>query len=179
MITYFTKFLYFYYKNAYLINKLIFTQSRNEELYLFLGLEDNFQNRLNFQILHLSLIMISLDSNKNNKFFKIKLSNKIFKIFLYQIDLFLREKGYGDKIIEKKNFEISNLAIIQFNNYHSIMISDDQKLFNKIIKNNFNISSKMTNISSLKEYIDIQYQKLSNVDFFDKINQDTFWNKVI
>ena len=113
MITYFAKFLYFYFKNAYLINKLIFNQSRNKELYLFLGLEDNFQNRLNFQILHLSLIMISLDSGENKKFFRTKLSNKIFKIFLYQIDLFLRENGYGDKIIEKKIFEISNSAVIQ------------------------------------------------------------------
>ena len=179
MITYFTKFLYFYYKNAYLINKLIFTQSRNEELYLVLGLKDNFQNRLNFQILHLSLIMISLDSNKNKKFFRIRFSNKIFKIFLHQIDLFLREKGYGDKTIEKKIFEISNLAIIQFNNYNSVLISDDKKLFNKIIKNNFNINSKINNISGLKKYIDIQYEKLSNIDFFAKINQDTFWNKVI
>ena len=179
MITYFAKFLYFYYKNAYLLNKLIFMQSRNEKLFLVLGLEDNFQNRLNFQILHLCLIMISLDSNKNKKFFRIKLSNKIFKIFLYQIDLFLREKGYGDKTIEKKIFEISNLAVIQFNNYYSVIISDDKKLFNKIIKDNFNINSNMNNISSLKNYIDIQYERLSNIDFFAKINQNTFWNKFI
>ena len=179
MITYFAKFLYFYYKNAYLLNKLIFMQSRNEKLFLVLGLEDNFQNRLNFQILHLCLIMISLDSNKNKKFFRIKLSNKIFKNFLYQIDLFLRENGYGDKTIEKKIFEISNLSIIQFNNYYSVIISDDQKLFNKIISNNFNINLKINNISGLKNYIHIQYEKLSNIDFFAKINQDTFWNKVI
>jgi len=179
MVTYFAKFLYFYFKNAYIINNLIFTQSRNKELYLILGLEDNFQNRLNFKILHLSLIMISLDINKNKKFFRIKLSNKIFKFFLYQIDLFLREKGYGDKTIEKKIFEISNLAIIQFNNYYSVIISGDQKLFNKIIKKYFYIDSKINNISGLKNYINIQYEKLSNIDFFDKINQDTFWNKVL
>ncbi len=175
MINYFAKFLYFYFKNAYLINKLIFTQSRNKELYLVLGLEDNFQNRLNFQILHLSLIMISLDSNKNKKFFRTKLSNKIFKVFLYQIDLFLREKGYGDKTIEKKIFEISNLAITQFNDYYSVIISNDQELFYKIIKNNF----KINNISSLKKYIDIQYEKLLCINFFAKINQHTFWSKVI
>ena len=179
MITYFAKFLYFYYKNAYLINQLIFMQSRNEELYLVLGLEDNFQNRLNFQILHLSLVMISLETNKNNKYFRVKLSNKIFKIFLYQIDLFLREKGYGDKTIEKKSFEISNLAVIQFNNYYSALISNNEKLFYEVIKNNFNVNSKINNISSLKKYIDIQYEKLSNIDFFGKINQDTLWNKVI
>ena len=179
MITYFSRILYFYFKNAYFINKLIFNQSRNKELYLLLGLEDNFDNRLNFQILHLSIIMISLDLNKNKKFLSAKLSNKIFKFFLYQIDLFLREKGYGDKTIEKKIFEITNLALTQFNNYYSAKISNDQKLFDKIIRKNFKINSKINNISSLKNYIDIQYEKISNVDFFAEINNDTFWNKII
>ena len=179
MIIYFTKILYYYFKNAYLINKVIFMQSRNKELYLSLDLEDNFENRLNFQILHLSLIMISLDLNRNKRFFKDRLSNKIFKIFLYQIDLFLRENGYGDKIIEKKIFEISNLAINQFNEYYLVKVNNDQILFNKIIKRNFNKNSKINNISGLKKYIDVQYHKLSKVNFFDKINHNVFWNKFI
>ena len=89
MITYFTKFLYFYFKNAYLINKLIFDQSRNKELYLVLGLEDNFQNRLNLQILHLSLILLNLNIYKNKYYVEKKLGwlireSKVKQNFLYK-----------------------------------------------------------------------------------------------
>ena len=38
------------------INFQILKQSRRQDLYILFKIEDNFQNRLNLQILHLSLI---------------------------------------------------------------------------------------------------------------------------
>ena len=81
------------------INFQIVNHSRKPDLYILFKIEDNFQNRLNLQILHLSLILLNLNIYKN----KYYLEKKLFKVFLNNFDLDFREKGLGDKIIEKKN----------------------------------------------------------------------------
>ena len=99
----FKKFFHIFNKTNKLIENINFqivNQSRKQDLYILFKIEDNFQNRLNLQILHLSLILLNLNIYKN----KYYLEKKIFKAFLNNFDLDFREKGLGDKIIEKKNF---------------------------------------------------------------------------
>ena len=94
-------FFSIFFKNKKLIQKInlqIVNQSRKKDLYTFFNIEDNFQNRLNFQILHLSLILIHLDTCENKYFFE----KNIVKEFLNNFDLDFREKGVSDKLIEKK-----------------------------------------------------------------------------
>ena len=70
----FKNFFYIFNKNKKLVENINFqivNQSRKQDLYILFGIKDNFQNRLNLQILHLSLILINLNYHtKNITFFK-------------------------------------------------------------------------------------------------------------
>ena len=90
-------------KNAYKIKDHIFMQSRKSNLYISFNIKDNFDNRLNFIILHLSLVIIIINTQLKKNYIGYKLNKKIFKYFFEEIDLSLRENAYGDKTIEKKN----------------------------------------------------------------------------
>ena len=62
----FKKFFHVFNKTNKLIENINFhivNQSRKKDLYILFKIEDNFQNRLNLQILHLSLILLSLNIN--------------------------------------------------------------------------------------------------------------------
>ena len=94
----FKNFFHVFNKNKKLVENINFhivNQSRKQDLYILFKIEDNFQNRLNLQILHLSLILLSLNLYKD----KYYLEKKLFKAFLNNFDLDFREKGLGDKII--------------------------------------------------------------------------------
>jgi|OM-RGC.v1.021125456 Uncharacterized conserved protein len=112
------------------INFQIVNQSRKKELYILFSIEDTFQNRLNFQILHLALILINISYFKKKHIFE----KKILKAFLNNFDLDFREQGYGDKLIEKKIFEISNLINYQFIQYKK---SFNNKILLRNILNKF------------------------------------------
>ena len=58
----FENFKFFFYKKNRIIENInfqILNQSRNSEIYINYNIKDTFQNRLNLQILHLSLILIN------------------------------------------------------------------------------------------------------------------------
>ena len=92
-------------KNQYIhiYNNLI-NFTRNKDLYKSLGREDNFSDRLTLFLLHFSFFL------KNFK----KLDNKIILQEIYdfnfrQIELSIREIGYGDQSINKKMKNYVNL----------------------------------------------------------------------
>ena len=89
------------YLNIY--NNLI-NLTRNKELYKSLNRKDNFSDRLTLFLLHFSFFL------KNFK----KLENKIILQEIYdfifrQLELSIREVGYGDQSINKKMKDYINL----------------------------------------------------------------------
>ena len=167
----FKKFFHVFDKTNKLIENINFhivNQSRKQDLYTLFKIEDNFQNRLNLQILHLSLILLSLNIYKN----KYYLEKKIFKAFLNNFDLDFREKGLGDKIIEKKIFEISNLVNYQFFQYKESIYN--KKLL-KISLNEFFIFSTIDNkISSLESYVHKQSLYLQKLNINSLLDAKIF-----
>ena len=103
MLLFISKLLIINPKNAYKIKNHIFKQSRKSNLYISFNIEDSFDNRLNFIILHLSLVIIIINTQLQKNYVGYRLNKKIFKYFFEEIDFSLRESAYGDKIIEKKN----------------------------------------------------------------------------
>ena len=150
------------------INFQIINQSRKKDLYLLFGIEDNFQNRLNLQILHLSLILLNLNIYEN----KYNLEKKLFKAFLNNFDLDFREKGLGDKIIEKKIFEISNLVNYQFIKYKESI--SNKKLLRNVLNKFFIFSTVDNKISLLENYVHKQNQYLKKLDFNSLIDTKIF-----
>ena len=159
------KFLNFIYHESNLIQNIIIqiiNQSRKQNLYKSLNLKDTFQNRLNFQILHFALILMNIKTYKKNKRFE----EKIFKAFLYNFDLEFREKGLGDKIIEMKVFEISNLMNYQIFQYKKSLTN--RTLLISILKDHFTFNKLNNKIILLEYYFHKQNNHLQSVNF-DKI----------
>ena len=84
-------------------NKLynsILALSRNKLFYTKLGLTDTFQNRINLIFIHISFLFIKLKQNKNPSYKKFY--QKIFDLTFRNIELNIREIGYGDVTVNKK-----------------------------------------------------------------------------
>ena len=126
--------------------------TRNKELYKSLNRKDNFSDRLTLFLLHFSFFL------KNFK----KLENKIILQEIYdfifrQLELSIREVGYGDQSINKKMKDYINL-------FHS-MVSEihfwkDLSRAQKIeVFSNFLTDFK--EIDHLLDYFEIFHENLS------------------
>ena len=167
----FKNFFYIFNKNKKLVENINFqivNQSRKQDLYILFGIKDNFQNRLNLQILHLSIILLNLNIHKN----KYYLEKKLFKAFLNNFDLDFREKGLGDKIIEKKIFEISNLVNYQFIKYKESI--SNKKLLRNVLNKFFIFSTINNKISLLENYVHRQNQYLQKLNFNSLLDTNIF-----
>ena len=167
----FKNFFYIFNKNKKLVENINFqivNQSRKQDLYILFGIKDNFQNRLNFQILHLSIILLNLNVYKN----KYYLEKKLLKVFLNNFDLDLREKGLGDKIIEKKIFEISNLVNYQFIQYKKSITN--KRLLRNSLNKFFIFNTKDNKINLLESYIHKQNIYLQKLNFNSLLDTKIF-----
>ena len=87
-------------KYLYLYNTLI-NYTRNKDLYKNLNREDNFSDRLILFLLHFSFFLKNF-KNEDNK----KILQDIYDFSFRQLELSIREIGYGDQSIRKIIFSI-------------------------------------------------------------------------
>ena len=92
-------------KNNYIhiYNNLI-NLTRNKELYKDLNREDNFSDRLTLFLLHFSFFLKNF-KNEENKI----ILQEIYDFNFRQLELSIREIGYGDQSINKKMKDYINL----------------------------------------------------------------------
>ena len=83
-------------KYLHVYNNLI-NFTRNKDLYINLNREDNFSDRLTLFLLHFSFFLKNFKSNENKK-----LLQEIYDYNFRQLELSIREIGYGDQSINKK-----------------------------------------------------------------------------
>jgi cytochrome b pre-mRNA-processing protein 3 len=111
------------YINLY--NNLI-NYTRNKDLYIFLDREDDFADRLTLFLLHFSFFLKNFKNDEN----KIVLQ-EIYDFNFRQLELSIREIGYGDQSINKKMKDYINL-------FHSMVSEihfwDDMTKLEKIKK---------------------------------------------
>ena len=135
------------YINIY--NNLI-NYSRNKDLYLSLNREDNFSDRLTFFLIHFAFFLKNY-KNKENK----DVLQKIYDFNFRQLELSIREIGYGDQSINKKMKVYLNL-------FHAIV--SEIHFWDELDK-----SEKLKKLSLfLEDFKKIQFF----VDYFDDYNQD-------
>ena len=141
--------------NKYLTiyNNLI-NYTRNKDLYKNLNREDNFSDRLTIFLLHFSFFLKNYKKDENKKILQ-----EIYDFNFRQLELSIREIGYGDQSINKKMKDYINL-------FHSMVSEihfwDDLKKDEKINKiSNFLIDFR--NIEYLIEYFDEFNVKLSKI----------------
>ena len=122
--------------------------TRNKDLYKSLNREDNFSDRLTLFLLHFSFFLKNFKNNKS----KIILQ-EIYDYNFRQLELSIREIGYGDQSINKKMKNYINL-------FHS-MVSEIH------FWNDMTRSEKKNKFSIfLSDFENIEYL----LDYFDKFN---------
>jgi len=90
-------------KYLYIYNNLI-NYTRNKDLYRSLNREDNFSDRLTLFLLHFAFFLKNFKKDEN----KIILQ-EIYDFNFRQLELSIREIGYGDQSINKKMKDYINL----------------------------------------------------------------------
>ena len=124
--------------------------TRNKRLYETLNRNDVFSDRLYFFLLHFAFFLKNFKSDENQK----KLQ-EIYDFNFRQLELSIREIGYGDQSINKKMKDYINL-------FHD-MLSDIH--FWDSLNNN-------KKIDLLKKYL-LDYSDLKLiVDYFDNFNDN-------
>jgi cytochrome b pre-mRNA-processing protein 3 len=90
-------------KYLYIYNNLI-NYTRNKDLYKSLDRKDNFSDRLTLFLLHFSFFLKNF-KNEENKI----ILQEIYDFNFRQLELSIREIGYGDQSINKKMKDYINL----------------------------------------------------------------------
>ena len=136
-------------KYIHIYNNLI-NYTRNKDLYKNLNREDNFSDRLTLFLLHFSFFLKNYKNEENKEILQ-----EIYDFNFRQLELSIREIGYGDQSINKKMKNYVNL-------FHS-MVSEIH------FWENFDKSEKVKKFSFfLNDFDKIDYL----VDYFDKFNEN-------
>ena len=146
------------YINVY--NSLI-NYSRNKDLYKSLDREDNFSDRLTLFLIHFAFFLKTY-KNKENK----DILQKIYDFNFRQLELSIREIGYGDQSINKK-------MKIYLNLFHAIVSEIhfwDELDKNEKLKKLSSFLEDFKEIAVLVDYFDDFYINLSKktLNFFLK-----------
>ena len=133
------------YKYINIYNSLV-NLTRNKELYKNFKNQDTFSDRLIFFLLHFAFFL-KVYKNDNNK----AILQDIYDFIFRQIELSIREIGYGDQSINKKMKDYLNLfysMIDKIHDWDNLSVESRNSLLATFLDNSKNI-----------EYL---------VDYFDK-----------
>ena len=135
----------------HIYNNLI-NYTRNKELYTNLNRVDNFSDRLTLFLLHFSFFLKNFKNEENKKILQ-----EIYDYNFRQLELSIREIGYGDQSINKKMKDYINL-------FHSMVSEihfwDDLSKSDKLKKISTFLSDFQNN-EELLEYFDLFNANLS------------------
>ena len=136
------------YLNIY--NNLI-KLTRNKNLYLNLERNDEFSDRLLFLMFHFALFLKKFKSEINKK-----KSQELFDFFVRQIELSIREIGYGDVSVNKKMKEYVNMFYAILDKIEVTDMSIDENIanfFRKIFNLDKNIMFYANYYKKYNEYL--------------------------
>jgi len=138
-------------KYLYIYNNLI-NYSRNKDLYKFKNRDDNFSDRLTLFLLHFAFFLKNFKNEKNKDILQ-----KIYDFNFRQLELSIREIGYGDQSINKKMKDYINLFHSMLSDIHfweDLIKSEKLEKFNKFLYD-------FKNIDELVVYFEEFNEKLS------------------
>ena len=139
-------------KNYLTIYNNLINFTRNKDLYKNLEREDNFSDRLTIFLLHFSFFLKNYKNEENKKILQ-----EIYDFNFRQLELSIREIGYGDQSINKKMKQYINLfhSMVSEVHYWDNLIKEEKINKFSTFLNDFN------NIEQLVDYFDDFDQKLS------------------
>jgi len=147
-------------KYLHIYNNLI-NLTRNKNLYKNLDRADSFSDRLTLYLLHFAFFLKNFKNDENKKTLQ-----EIYDFNFRQLELSIREIGYGDQSINKKMKDYINL-------FHSMVSElhfwDDLSNHQKLKKISFFLSD-FNNINDLLDYFEDFNSDLSkkNLNYYLK-----------
>ena len=138
-------------KYLHIYNNLI-NFTRNKDLYKSLSREDNFSDRLTLFLLHFAFFLKNF-KNEDNKI----VLQEIYDFNFRQLELSIREIGYGDQSINKKMKDYINLfhsMVSEIHFWESLDKSEKLKKFSVFLID-------FGNIDHLLDYFEVFNEKLS------------------
>ena len=133
----------------------ILSLSRNKLFFTKFGLADTFQNRIYLIFIHISFLFIKIKQNNQKEIYKI-FYQKMFDLIFKNIELNMREIGYGD-IVTNKNMKFL------------------VKTFYNILLNCENFNERSLNLKKMFffNYLEYNYMKkkadnVPLIEYFDK-----------
>ena len=135
----------------------ILSLSRNKLFFTKHGLADTFQNRIYLIFLHISFLFIKIKHDNQKKIYKI-FYQKMFDLIFNNIELNMREIGYGDTVINKNmKFLVKNFYNILLNckNFSNRNLNFKKMFFSTYLK--VNSMTKKADNTSLIDYF-VKYQ---------------------
>jgi len=138
------------YINIY--NNLV-NLTRNKDLYRNFSSQDTFSDRLIFLLFHFAFFL-NVFKKDNDK----KIIQEIYDYIFLQLELSIREIGYGDQSINKKMKNYLNLfysIIDKIDNWENLSILDKKNILSIFLNSN-------ADTSFLVEYFDKYRKNLSN-----------------
>ena len=145
------------YLNIY--NNLI-KLTRNKKLYINLERNDEFSDRLVFLMFHFALFLKNYKSQISKK-----KSQELFDFFIRQIELSIREIGYGDVSVNKKMKEYVNL-------FYSILDKIETQNFKQIENLNIFFKNLLNTDKNIEFYADY-FQKYDQYLLNNTLNHFT------
>ena len=130
------------YLNIY--NNLV-NYTRNKDLYKNLNRDDNFSDRLTLFLLHFSFFLKNFKNEENKKILQ-----EIYDFNFRQLELSIREIGYGDQSINKKMKDYINLfhsMVSEIHFWESLSREEKVKKFSLFL-------SDFQNIDNLLDYFE-------------------------
>ena len=119
-------------KYHYLYNNLI-KLSRNKTLYKNFAKQDTFSDRLIFFLIHFAFFVKNYKNEENTKILQ-----DIYDFVFRQLELSIREIGYGDQSINKKMKDYINLfhsILSEIHFWGSLDYSKKEKILSNFLKN--------------------------------------------
>ena len=126
--------------------------TRNKDLYKNLNRMDNFSDRLTLFLLHFSFFLKNYKNDQNKKVLQ-----EIYDFNFRQLELSIREIGYGDQSINKKMKDYINLFHAMVSEVHFWDNFTNEEKINKFST----FLTDFKNIEDLIEYFDDFNKKLS------------------
>ncbi len=132
----------------------ILSLSRKKFFYTKFALADTFQNRINLVFLHISFIFIRAKQNSEISEYK-NFHQKLFDLLFKQIELNMRELGYGDVSVNK------NMKYLVKTFYNILLFCENYSVKDKERKKTFfnehlecSISKNTVDFDILSKYFD-------------------------
>jgi len=119
----------------YIYNNFILLTT-NKRLYKHLTSQDTFSDRLIFFLIHFAFFLKNYKKPENKE-----LLQKIYDFNFRQLELSIREIGYGDQTINKRMKDYINLfhsIILDINNWNNLNYLKKNQIISKIINHKLN-----------------------------------------